>query len=187
MVGLKMKITSKVESALLNIVDGEIAGFKKQLAIAVGKTAKKTESHMAKQVVKTINVAQKSVKNLLAIKKSPSTASATVELSKSRRLYLKDFRPTQTKKGVTYRISKMQKGRNRIPNAFIVPKFDGQVFVRDGKSRGPIKRKRGPSPYGVFTLNGYEKPTKQQALEELRKQVLDRVRFLKLKREGKIK
>jgi len=62
--------------------------------------------------------------------------------SKGARLPLKYYSPRQTKKGVTVRIY----GRRRLErSAFIVRKYDGNVYRRAGRERFPIVKLTGPA------------------------------------------
>ena len=163
--------------------------LRKELAIATNKAAKKTQRSIAKQIVQELAVTQKVVRDKTRVaKKAKATdpmPTAVIVLQQTNRIPLKEFRPRQTKKGVTYKVSKT-KGRKTIPGGFIVDAYGGHVYKRPNAARATGKRKKGPSPWGVFVKRGLRIPTIVSAKKELRKQILERVRFLKLKRSGVI-
>lgn len=170
------------------------SNLKKELAIAINKTAKKCESSIAKSVSKEIVVSQKVVKSQLKMAKAKAVGEqrATVTLQISSRIPLRDFGARQTKAGVSYKISKVS-GRGFIPGAFQGPKpgvmkasWRGNVFKRTTKSRLPIVKLMGPSVWGAFVINDHVSSTTEQTKLELQKQIEERIRFLTLKQSGAI-
>lgn len=163
----------------------------KQFGIVVGKVGRRAESITAKDVTKELAVKQKTVKKEIRRKKKSKT-SVEVELSKSARIPLRDFGARQTRKGVSYRISKTS-GRKVVHGAFQGPKpgikhgkWNGRVFKRVGKSRLPIVQLRGPSPWGVVVHKNRLPSITAQVNDELKKQIAERIRYLKLKKSGAI-
>lgn len=163
----------------------------KQLGIVSSKVSRKTKSLIAKDISKTVAVKQKDVKKQIITRKKGKT-TRIVELKKSVRIPLKNFGARQTKKGVSYRIDKRE-SRKKLPGAFTGPrpgvtsvKLGGHVYRRRGKSRLPIQKLFGPSPWGVFVKNSREKPIKIEVNLELKKQLAERIRYLKLKKAGTI-
>lgn len=176
---------------LIKSLDNVASNLTKELRIVSWKTAKKAKSLIAKQVVKELATPQKIVRAQLSTRRG-SGPKATVTLKKSSRISLREFKPRQTKKGVSYRISKSQ-GRKIIQGAFTGPKpgltfvkFRGHAFKRVGKSRLPIVKLFGPSPWGVFVVNKQQQQVNPQINAELRKQLAERVRFKTLKKQGVI-
>lgn len=166
----------------------------REIATAVNATARKTKSFIAKQVTKELATKQKTVKEHTSQsrKANPSSLAAAVRLSKSSRIPLKEFKPRQTKAGVSYRISK-RTGRAVAVGAFQGPRpglmkasWRGNVFKRVGRSRLPIVKLYGPSPWGVFVGQKMQKPTAGQARSELKRQLERRIRFNNLKADGTI-
>lgn len=162
----------------------------KEFAIVNGKTAKRGRSITAKEVTQELAVTQKVVRQHTKVRKKD--IASILDISKSKRMGLRHFKARQTKKGVSYRISKT-KGRKFIPSAFQGPapgrmnvKWKGNVFKRKGKARLPLVHVRGPSPWGVVLKGKKLKPIIKQMQAELSKQARERIRYLKLKRSGAI-
>lgn len=176
---------------LIKALGNVVTNLPKELRIVSWKTAKKTKSIIAKDVVKELAVTQKIVRAQLVEKRVGKTGSS-VTVKKSRRIPLRDYKARQTKAGISYKISK-SKGRKTIPNAFKGPRpgltfarFQGHVFGRMTNERKPIKILYGPSPWGVFAKSQMRVQTKPKIKNELRKQLAERVRFKTLKKQGVI-
>lgn len=168
--------------------------LRKELVVAVNATAGKSKSIIAKQIGKELAVAQKDIKTTISQSRRAGELdiSATVEVKKEKRLGLNKFGARQTKKGVSYKVSK-SKGRSFIPGAFQGPKpglmkasWKGNAFKRVGKSRKPIVKLKGPSTWGVFVVGKKIGPSTAETEQELKKQVDRRIRFLLLKQAGTI-
>ena len=158
----------------------------RELNTAINQTVRKASRLSTQEITQELAVAQKVVKEKIAVKKSKHTElRAVVTIQESRRIPLKDFKAKQNKRGVAYKISK-RKGRNTIPGAFIVDKFGGNVFKRTNDSRGPLQSFRGASPWGVFRKQRSKKKVEKQVQKELRKQIQRRIRFIELKKSGAI-
>jgi len=107
---------------------------------------------------------------------------ATVRQSPTDRLPLRVFGAKQTKKGVSVRISKRE-GRKVINGAFIIAKYNNNVYVRPGKSRATGGSRKGPSPWGVTVKNALDKVVAKRDVEpELLKQIDRRIRAIDFKR-----
>lgn len=169
---------------LVLALDNVVKNLPKELRIVSWKVANKTKALIAKSVTRELAVAQKVVRSQMAqVRKEPTGAMVT--LKKTRRIPLKKFGARQTKKGVSYRISKTE-GRKKIASAFIVTKLGGHVFKRVGKQRLPIQKLFGPSPWGVFAINERQRHVTPQVEAEMRKQLTERLRFKTLKKNGVI-
>lgn len=174
----------------------ENLGFnaRKELRIAVNKTASKVESTAAKEIYKELATTQKAIKRQITIKRAAGNEYlASVIVSKSKKIPLKEFGARHVRNGVTYRVSRTQ-GRKTLRDAFMGPKpgvmatkLKGQVYARQQKQRKPIFVKYGPSPWGVFTRGGKVQPTVKFGIDELNKQVIERIRFLTLKSKNLLK
>lgn len=163
-------------------------GVKRELAIALNATSKYCKSQIAKEIQATgLNTTQKVIKSGLTDSGRANAAKLAVKvtLKKSKRFGLDAFKARQTKKGVTYRITKGT-GASRIPNAFIPKRYGGKVYIRQGKQRGPLRQMRGISPWGIFVKNSKTSVVSKKTDAELTKQIDRRIRFLLLKAQGKI-
>ena len=173
---------------LQRLLGGVSKKIKRELAIAVNETAKHTKGTIAKQIVAELAVAQKVVKDKLTIKRANNAdrnPTAKVTLDKTKRIPLRDFGARQNKTGVSVKISK-SRGRKTIPSAFMVDRYGDHVYKRSSKARAVGRRKKGPSPWGVFVKNNLKEPTADDAKDVLRKNVERRIRFIKLKQSGAI-
>jgi len=181
---------------LSKVLKGSDKKVRRQLAIAVNATSKKTQGGIAKEVAKELATAQKNIKKTIKIKKKADgkdkVPSAVVSQTQTKRIPLRDFGARQTKKGTSYKVSK-SKGRKTINGAFQGPKpgvmkssWRGRVFKRVGKARLPIQQLFGASPWGVFVKNDMKKPIVKESKRELIKQIERRIRFMKLKESGAI-
>jgi len=162
----------------------------REMATAINATAKATQRQMAKEVTKELSVPQKVVASTLSQsrKASRSELKAAVRLSKTKRISLKEFGARQTKAGVSAKISK-SKGRTTVPGGFQGPKvgamlarWRGNAFKRLAKTRLPIVKLQGPSPWGVFVKTGATKASVEFAQQELEKQVQRRIRAVMVRR-----
>jgi hypothetical protein len=110
-------------------------------------------------------------------------------LKKGFRFGLQAFNPRQTKKGVSYTISKST-GVQKVPRAFVIEKWGRRVYIRKatgkGSGRGPLRQLRGVSPWGVFVKNNMTPTITEKTQAELNKQIERRIRFLLLKSSGRI-
>lgn len=158
-----------------------------EVAIAINATAKKVSREIAKEIKTELATSVKVIAAAISQTRKASKAQlgATVTLAKTKRISLKEFGARQTKLGVSYRVSKTQ-GRKSIRSAFISSKLHGHVFTRVGKSRLPIDKKHGPSPWGVFVGMKLTPRVIAMAEVELKKQIERRIRFRTLQTTGEI-
>lgn len=165
--------------------------IKKATISVANKVATYTRRQVAKQITAKVNIRQKDIlrKGYCDIVRATAAnnATATVVLSKTKRLQLIYFGARQNKTGVTYRIDKSG-GKKLIRSAFIVER-GAATFVtkRLSKARLPIAGPlRGPSAWGVFVKSGMIRPTRQEALQRLRKEMKEAVRVATLRGAGRI-
>lgn len=156
-----------------------------EIAIAINATARKAKVEMSREVRKELAVPAKSVKKTISTKSkaTKSKLGSVVSLRQSNRIPLRDFKANQTRAGVSYKISKSG-GRRTAVGAFQGPKpgvqlarWKGHVFARAGRSRLPIRKLYGVSPWGVFVKNKMEQPVGKATEKELAKQITRRIRF----------
>lgn len=161
-----------------------VSNLPKEMRIVSWKTAKKTKSLIAKSITQELATPQKVVRSKLTQVRSGPTG-AEVTLKKTARISLRDFGARQTKKGVSYKVSKT-KGRKTIASAFIIKKFGGHVFKRVSKVRTSHTQRYGPSPWGVFVKKQKDNQVMPKVELELHKQLAERLRYQKLKQSGAI-
>lgn len=185
-----MRLTVNGVQELKKVLGEQADRLPRELATAVNATAKATKRQMAKEVTQELAVPQKVVVATLKETRKATKAElkAAVRINKTGRISLKEFGARQNKKGVSYKISKSQ-GRKFVPGAFQGPKpgaisakWRGHAFKRVGKSRLPIVKLKGPSPFGVFVKRGATPKVVDFADAELEKQVKRRVRAVMVRR-----
>lgn len=158
--------------------------LKREIVSAINATAKRTVNLLAKEVGKEIAVPQKDIKQGISVtrKAIAEKLSAQVTQQESARLSLKRFGANQTKEGVTYRISKT-KGRKFLKSAFTPEVLGNHVYKRQGKSRLPIQKLHGPSPWGITVKNKLDTLIAGRDVEpELIKQIDRRIRAVNFKK-----
>lgn len=149
------------------------------VAGAINDTAKHTETAMSSRIRKKVNlkkdVVDKVIRRTTARREK---LSAAVSLNKTARIGLKHFGARQTKHGVTYRIER-DGGIKRIASGFgpNIPALSGNVFVRVGKARLPIRKLYGVSPWGVFVKGEMLPPTTADAQEFLDNRIEHRLQY----------
>ena len=106
---------------------------------ALGKAGDRGYTASKRAIAKELGLKQAVVAGQM---KKKMRALEFVVDSEGARLPLKYYSPRQTKKGVTVRIY----GRRRLErSAFIVHKYDGNVYRRASKARFPIVKLTGPA------------------------------------------
>lgn len=149
-----------------------------ELATACNKTAKGMQTPISKEIRKVLAVKAGDVKKVVRQSRTASKndIESAVAVDRTQRLPLRDFGARQTKAGVTYRISK-QTGRKTAKGAFIVNKLGRHVFKRKTKSRLPITKLFGASPWAVFIKNNMDKPVSDEAEQRLEKEINRRIQY----------
>lgn len=180
---------------LRKLLNDNASKIKKEIATAINATAKMGQREVSKVVRQELAAPKKTVDKTISISRKANARQlgATVKLSKTRRISLREFGPKQNARGVAFKISKT-KGRQFVAGAFQGPKpgvmkvsWRGNAFIRAGKSRLPIVKLKGPSPWGVMVKKKLEKPTGEAIQAELRKQIDRRIRLLMLRASGQVK
>jgi hypothetical protein len=193
---ISIGVNSAEVQALARVLDNNAKNLRKQMYIVVNKTAAKTKSMIAKEVAKQLVVPQKIVKKSISLKKAKQIASIdrTSAIVTQRALNgfpVKMLKPNANYVGVTYK----GKGKKAVTirDAFMGPtperslvKFRGHAFARVGKQRLPIKKQFGPSAIEIFIELGTEARAVKFAREQLKKEIIERTRFLGLKKSGAI-
>ena len=165
-------------------------GLPREVATAINATAKKVRTEAARLLKKELNVPVKVLKKAIhnKSKATKENTRAVVGLFKGYPIPLKYFKPKQTKAGgVTYRIDpklKGKAGKSSLRDAFIINAYNGNVYRRKGKKRGPVEQQYGPSPGVAFEQAGIAQAARKTAADELPKQMERRIRFILLKNAG---
>lgn len=187
-----MPVFVTVKSAgLVKALDNVVDNLPKEIKTVNKKTAKRGESIIAKEITGELaSITQRDIKKR-HIKMRAVGIGFTLIISPTKRFSLKRFKPRQTKRGVSYKISK-SKGRTKIKSAFIVNRLGGHVFRRSdnkkmkGKNKAAIIKLHGPSPWGVLAANNRTQTVRKNIQAEQVKQMHARIKYRRLKQSGAI-
>lgn len=160
-----------------------------QLMRAVKDTGRAVSTGMNRGIREKLFIKKADVDESIDVKYgSPSNPSATIKLA-GKRIPLKRFGARQTKRGVTYRISRVGKSRSRIPDAFgpDIDALGNHVYRRSGRDRFPLLKLFGPSLPAVFEESGLELPTIIDAGQTLNKNIQQRLAYLRAFKRGEVK
>lgn len=191
---MQVTLSERKAKALQDALQGTAKKLPAELAIVLNKVAKAGERIIAKEVSAELATPIKVIAKTIRQKRKASRneLSASVEMSKTKRISLREFGARQTKAGTSYKISRT-KGRKVARGAFQGPRpgamnvrWRGHVFARLGKSRLPIVKLHGPSPWGVAVKGKKIEPSKQQMQAELNKQINRRIDYIIKKKTGVI-
>ena len=178
-------------NALMNVLTETPKQLPKELARLSNNIAKEHKKSIGREVRKFVAIKNKDIlKHINQTKKATvGSYNAKLELRGAIRIPLKYFGARQTKKGVSYRIGK-QGSRSKISNAFgpNIPRLGGNVWVREGKSRLPIRKLYGPSVLASYLKNNLLQWSSDQLSDELGKQAAKRVRSIivnQIKKQGR--
>ena len=173
-------------------VDKAGKSFPREFAAALNATAKKGRSQINQKIRTELVAKAGDVGKLIKVNRKATSSQlvAGVMLEKTARLPLRAFSARQTQAGVTYRISKSG-GRKLARGAFQGPRpgvmkasWRGNVFKRVGKSRLPIVKLMGASPWGVFTKKRMTPGQVADIKAELAKQMDRRIKLNILRANG---
>lgn len=164
----------------------------KELRVVSWNVAKKTRAFMAKQIGQVLVAPQKIIKKQFTTKKVGETG-ALVVLKSSPAISVKWMKPRHTKAGVSWQETK-NGGRTNEPMGFMggkpgtkAPRLHGHAFKRvSADSRADITKLVGMSPLEAYLKNAMATVTREQIEKDLAYELTRRVRFLDLKKQGKI-
>lgn len=168
--------------------------MRRELVRCINDTARHSRTEISSRIRERVNIKKKDIDKHIKVDLADGDhLEATVTLEKTARIPLKYFGARQTKKGVTYKISKgpappknakrrtgKNGGKERIPDAFgpKIPRLGGNVFKRAGKKRLPIIKLLGPSAWGVFHKHGLREPTVEENRAFFRRRIEQRLKYL---------
>ena len=109
---------------------------------AVNHTGDKVTTKVTRALAKQTGVKYGAVKKALYIRRATYGRATYIIGTRGGYIPLKEFDARQTRDGVAATVW----GKRRVfPHSFIIPSFGGNVFVRMGKDRKPIRRMWGPA------------------------------------------
>ena len=144
----------------------------------INKTAAKHKTQISKKLREFVKVNKTTADDSLSISSKahePHHLFSKVVVSQTYKIGLNRFKPKQTKKGVTYAISKT--GRKLIKGAFIIEKLGGHVFERENPydpkqtrkfNRALASPKRGTTMYNVYVKHDLDKWSQRETAKEMK-------------------
>jgi hypothetical protein len=186
---MKMDIDSQSLAAVRKTIESLGANIKRELNVAVNKTAKQVKIKAARKLKSVIPVPVKVLKKAIAVSKKSDVANLTSEILmiQGYPIPLRYFGAKQTQKGVTYKKSGPDKGRGNLPGAFMLHGYFPMVYKRTTKKRFPLAKQNGPAPSEYYQSAGVTDLALDTARDNLPKQINERIRFLTLKAKGQLK
>lgn len=175
--------------AMLQQLESTPKAIPRALAGAINDTGKKEITEISKLIRGRTVIKKRDIdSHLRRGRATPSNLEADVSIEKSGRIALGYFGARQTKKGVTYRISKSA-GRGLIPEGFgpDIPRLGQMVYKRAGKARTPLIKLYGPSAWGIIVKNDLQTSLATNAQELLNKNVARRIHLEVLRKAGVVK
>ena len=191
----------KIESSGLRILRDELAAMPvsvtKEMRIAAWKAGKKGRAIVATKLATVIKQPAKRLKGASYTKMLPDDGGFVFIIREKFRIAMKRFRPTHTKAGVLVGVLKSEKGKSRrvYRKAFMggkpgkkSPKLHGAPMERVGEDRKPLKTVPAIRVVDeVRDIAGMVGDISGLLRDEFRKQVRERIRFLKVKLAGKLR
>jgi hypothetical protein len=186
---MKIDINSQSLAAVRKTIESLGANIKKELNVAVNKTAKQVKIKAARKLKNVIPVPVKVLKKAIAVSKKSDVSNLTSEILmiQGYPIPLRYFGAKQTKTGVTYKQSGPDKGRGKIAGAFMLHGYFPSVYKRTTKKRFPLVPQKGPAPSDYYQSAGVTDLALDTARDQLPKQINERIRFLTLKAKGQLK
>ena len=121
----------------------EQAGLKAPYAIgrAIDEVGNKTKTQVIRTVAKQAGVKQAKVRGIVTVRQAMGSGNGEYTMiARDATLSLKEFSPRQTRRGVT---AAPWGKRRAFAHTFAGP--NAHIFVREGKSRLPIRKLWGPN------------------------------------------
>jgi hypothetical protein len=186
---MKIDINSQSLAAVKKTIESLGANIKRELNVAVNKTAKQVKIKASRKLRNVIPVPVKVLKKAVVVSRKSDIGNLTSEILmiKGYPIPLRYFGAKQTKTGVTYKQSGPDKGRGKIPGAFMTYGHWPMVYKRTTKKRFPLEPQKGPSPSDYYQSAGVTDLALDTARDQLPKQINERIRFLTLKAKGQLK
>ncbi len=162
---------------------------KRELATAINATAKRVRTQAAKQIKTELKVAAKVLKKAIyqKAKASAKNTSTTIGFFEGYPIPLKYFGAKTLQNGdLSFKIK--PKGMTvRTKQLFVVKAYGNNIYSREGKGRGPLKKWYGPSPGSVYKQLRLVEQMTEFAQIDLPKQIKERIRFLVLEANNGLK
>ena len=130
---------TKFEATVTRVGAGDAT---KAFSRAINHEGRKTFTAVKRALRQQTSIPRPIINEATRFKSSTSKNLRAIIEGRGRELPLRLFKPVQFSYGVR---AKIWGTAQRFPHAFIVAKYSGDVFVRQGKARFPLKGMYGPS------------------------------------------
>jgi hypothetical protein len=191
----------KIESTGLRVLRDELAAMQvnvvKEMRIAAWKAQKRGRAEVAKRLSKIIKQPAKRLKGASYAKMLPNDGGFKFIIREAFKIAIKRFKPKHTKNGVTVKVINAgnRSERRLYRNAFIggkpgkpSPKLNGNPVERVGKNKYPLRTIPAIGLVAeISVIPGVIGGIGVLLKDEFRKQVRERIRFLKVKLAGKLR
>jgi hypothetical protein len=192
---ISIEVDAKQLNRLIKATEKSGKQFPKEMSAAINTVAKKTRLNIGRDIRGVVAIKKDRSEKPITLPKiaTPQSMVARVSIAKERREGLQHFTARQDKRGVSYKISKVG-GRKRINGAFmgprpgtLAPRLHGGVFRRVSKSRLPIVKLYGVSPFGAYAKNNFEATEVGFISKNLQAQMERRINLNILRANGLVK
>lgn len=179
MIGLSVKSNAR---SIIAEIDGLTAGGARTAMMrALNRAAGGVRTDASREIRKTYKVKKATVDKSFSVQTATSQSLRAVVHVSGRPLSLAGFAARQTKKGVTVNV----KGQRKlIRHAFIRTlktqrgeEFD-VVFIREGKSRLPIKALKTVNVTGLFTIEEIQRVIDASTTQRFEVELVRNIKFL---------
>jgi hypothetical protein len=191
----------QIESKGLRALRDELAAMQvnvtKEMRIAAWKAQKRGRAEVAKRLSKVIKQPAKRLKGASYAKMMPNDGGFIFVIREKFKIAIKRFKPRHTKAGVTVNVRRSGTHGERVAyrKAFLggkpgkpSPKLHGAPMERVGESRYPLRTVPAIGLVAeISVIPGVIGGVGVLLKDEFRKQVRERIRFLKVKLAGKLR
>lgn len=194
--GITVSFDEEEHRKILRTLEKFSQGLNREVNIALSKVMRKAKSKIAKDVGRELNLPQKHIKKAIYVKR-PNNWTRVLYFNAWRPVFLKQFKARQNSKGASARVMKTA-GRVLFPGAFTGnkikgggikpnPKLNGHFFQRLSKKSKPFDIiKTDDTPLEIFKRTGQTYKMSLYLHEQLRLELIERIRFNRLKQSGAI-
>lgn len=185
--GVFVTINERDQRLLLEMVGRDPKQYRRHLGAAVSRASRQVRTFISDRIRKKVHLRKSTVDRRIIFRNINSGQQVGIDVivQETKRIPLKEFQARQTRRGVSYRLSK-DRPRAVIRGAFgpNIDKLGRHVYVRAGRKRFPIIKQYGISPWGVVVKGGIVQEAVAAARRFLDEQVSDRIRFLQIRQTG---
>lgn len=168
-----------VDSVIKTIGEIPKGAGRRAITRGLNKTAANVRTAASTAIRQRRSLSAKVVRDAMAIRKANQQRLISSIVVTGKPIPLRDYKARATKKGVTVQVSpgKRKAVSHRGNTAFLVSKFSGHVFARQGKARLPIKKLFGPSLPSTFVQTEVRRAWTAAAQDAMPKRLAEELRY----------